>query len=59
MNKYKAFYKGKEIEVEATSSYGAQLKAAEVLKVKESKRHDITVVLCEKDGKEVTHVADF
>lgn len=53
MNGYKAFYKGKQIEVYAESSYQAQLKAAETFKAKKS--YDVTVVLCEKDGKQITH----
>lgn len=53
MNGYKAFYKGKSIEVYAESSHKAQLKAAELFKAKKS--YDVTVVLCEKDGKEVIH----
>ena len=55
MNVYKAFYKGKEIEVQAESSYKAQLAAAAILKAKQS--FDVTVMLCEKDGRQVTHVA--
>jgi len=58
MNGYKAFFKGREIEVRAETSYRAQLEAAKVLKVKDKDRHQITVVLCEKaDGESVVHVA--
>ena len=57
MNTYIAFYKGKRIEVTAETSYKAQLEAARVLKAKKS--YDVTVVLAEKDGGQVTHVADF
>ena len=57
MNGYKAFYKGKQLEVYAESSYEAQLKAAKEFKAKKS--YEVTVVLCEKNGDEVIHVADF
>jgi len=52
-----AFYKGKKTEVYAASSYEAQQKAAQVFKVKKS--YDVTVVLAEKDGKQVMHTPDF
>ena len=57
MNGYKALYKGKWIEVYANSSYEAQKKASLIFKAK--KRYDITVILCEKQGEQVTHIADF
>ena len=53
MNGYKAFYKGKSIEVYANTSYEAQKKAAEVLKAR--KAYQVTVVICEKAGQQVTH----
>ena len=53
MNKYKAFYKNKSIDVEADTSYHAQLKAAEMFKAKKS--YEVTVVLVECKGKEVIH----
>ncbi len=56
MNGYVAFYKGKRIEVYANTSYEAQGKAQKVLKVRDSQRYNITVVLAEKDGEEVTHL---
>lgn len=54
MNGYIAFYKGKQIEVYAESSYAAQKKAAEQFKAKKS--YEVTVMLAEKDGKQVTHI---
>lgn len=64
MNGYKAFYKGKEIEVYANTSLEAQNKAAKEFKAKKS--YEVTVVLCETDtdgphnpGKQVTHRADL
>ena len=53
MNGYKAFYKGKSVEVYADTSHDAQKKAAEIFKAK--KVYDVVVVICEKDGKQVTH----
>ena len=57
MNGYKAFYKGKSIEVYAKTSYEAQEKAS--LEFKARKSYQVAVVLCEKDGEQVEHVADF
>ena len=60
-NTYKCFYKKfRPIEITtATTSYEAQCRAAEVWNLKPSQRKDVTVVLCEKNGEQVTHVADF
>jgi hypothetical protein len=52
-NGYQAFFKGKSVEVYAPSSYKAQLAAAAHFKARKS--YDVTVVLCEKDGEQVTH----
>lgn len=57
MNGYKCFYKGKTLEVYANTSYEAQKKAAELFKAKKS--YDVTVVLCEKNGEQITHIPDF
>ena len=56
-NGYIAFYKGKQLEVMAESFYKAQLKAAKLFKAKRD--YDVAVILCEKDGKQVIHTADF
>lgn len=53
MNTYKAYYKGKEIEVEAETSYKAQLKASEMMKAKKS--YQVTVVLVAVEGKQVVY----
>jgi hypothetical protein len=54
MNTYQAFYKGKSIQVQAASSYAAQLKAAEVLKIKHA--YQVTILLIAlADGKEIVH----
>lgn len=55
MNGYVYFHKGKRYEIYADTSYGAQIKCAEQNKIK--KCYEITVVLAEKDGEQVTHVA--
>ena len=53
MNGYKAFYKGRQMDVFADSSYEAQTKATAAFKARKS--YEVTVVLCEKDGQTVTH----
>ncbi len=53
MNGYKAFYSGKTCEVYAETSFAAQKKAAEQFKAKKS--YEVTVILCEKAGEQVTH----
>jgi predicted Fe-Mo cluster-binding NifX family protein len=53
MNGYIAFYKGKKCEVYANTSYEAQTKASAILKPK--KQYEVTVILAEKDGENVTH----
>ena len=53
MNGYICFYKGKKIEVLAESSYQAQVKATAQFKAKRS--WEVTVVLAEKNGEQVTH----
>jgi hypothetical protein len=53
MNGYIAFYRGRQIEVYADSSYDAQQKAAAVFKARKS--YEVTVVLAEKGGQQVVH----
>lgn len=48
MRPYIAFYKGKQLQVEAASSYEAQQKAAKLFKAKKS--YEVTVMLAD-----VTH----
>lgn len=57
MNKYKAFYEGKELDITAATSYMAQQRAVDKFNPPKSKRHMVHVHLCEKDGEQVTHVA--
>ena len=59
MNGYIAFYNQKTFEVQAKSSYEAQQKAVEHFKPPKSKQHMVSVVLAEKEGKQVTHTPDF
>ena len=54
-NGYVCFYKNKKTEVFSDTSYHAQLAAAKFFGAKKS--YEVTVVLAEKDGKEVTHRA--
>jgi|tagenome__1003787_1003787.scaffolds.fasta_scaffold19471065_2 hypothetical protein len=55
MNGYKAFYNGKVSEVYAETLLAAKEKAVALFKPPKSKRHMVSVVLCEKDGETVTH----
>lgn len=57
MNGYVAFYNQRRIEVYADTSYEAQQKAAEQLKVPPRRRHQVTVCLAEKNGEQVVHRA--
>jgi hypothetical protein len=50
---YLAFYKGKQITVNALRTYDAQLIAAKLFKAKKS--YEITVMLAAKDGEPVIH----
>jgi hypothetical protein len=50
---YIAFYKGKQITVNALRSYDAQLIAAKQFKAKKS--YEVTVMLAAKDGEPVIH----
>jgi hypothetical protein len=56
-NGYVAFYKGKKMDVYAKTSLEARDKAAKAFGAK--KAYDVTVMLAEKDGKQVTHNASF
>jgi len=51
------FYKGKQIEVTADTSYKAQEIAAKQFKAKKS--YDVTVMLLEKNGEQVSHSTQF
>lgn len=55
MNGYVCFYRGKRFEVYADTTYQAQTKVAQQNKIK--KQYEITVVLAEKNGEQVTHIA--
>lgn len=57
MNGYKAFYKSRQCEVMANTSYEAQKKAAVILNAKRS--YEVTVMLCEKSGKQIVHAPLF
>jgi hypothetical protein len=55
MNGYKCFWRGKECEVHADTSFQAQVKAQAVFGRRCKKRYEITVILCEKKGEQVVH----
>lgn len=57
MNGYKAFYKNRQCDVMADTSFEAQKKAAAIFKAKRA--HEVTIMLCEKNGEQVTHVPTF
>lgn len=54
MNGYICFYVGKRVEVNAETSYKAQLAAAAIFKAR--KPYEVTVVLAEKDDQQVVHM---
>ena len=56
MNGYKAFYRGKEMEVYADTMLDAQNKAAQAFRAKKS--WEVHVVLCERNGEQVVHYCD-
>jgi len=56
-NGYIAFYRGKQMEVHADTSYEAQKKAATAFKARKS--YDVSVVLAELDGKQVIYSPSF
>jgi hypothetical protein len=53
MNGYVAFYRNKRIEVYADTALQARDKAAAQFKAK--KAYEVTIVLAEKNGEQVTH----
>lgn len=55
MNTYRAFYKGKTLDVKANTQYGAQLEAAKQFRAKKS--WEVPVVLCDLNGTPYKHVA--
>lgn len=57
MNGYVCFYRGKSKEVQANTSFEAQKEAAKLFKARKS--YEVTVVLAEKNGEQVTHIPDM
>ena len=55
MNGYIAFYRGKKIYICANTSYEAQTMAVTTFRAR--KAYEVTVVLAERDGQQVTHSA--
>lgn len=47
MRPYICFHKGKRVEVQALTSYQAQLLAVTAFKLKPTKRHEVTVMLAD------------
>jgi hypothetical protein len=52
---YMAFYNGKKAEVWADTLSDAKERAVAYFKPAKSKRHMVSVVLCETNGEQVTH----
>lgn len=57
MNGYICYYKGKQFEVYADTTFEAQKKCAIENKIKKS--YEISVMLAEKDGNQITHIPSF
>lgn len=55
MNRYKAFYNGKQADIYAESLYQAKMEAIKHFNPRRSQEHMVSVVLCEKDGETVVH----
>jgi hypothetical protein len=55
MNGYIVMYQGKQRELWAPTLYHAKKMAVQYFRPKKKDEHLISVILCEKDGKEVTH----
>lgn len=55
MNGYICFFNGKRHEVHASSLWEAKQKAIAQFKPRRSQEHMVSVLLAEKDGKQVTH----
>lgn len=56
---YLALYDGKRAEVWADSSYQAKQRAEAYFKPTKRKAHLLSVHLCENNGVQVVHTADF
>lgn len=55
MHGFKAFYGSRTADIYADTLFQAKEKAIAIFNPPKSKRHTVSVVLCEKDGKQVTH----
>lgn len=53
INSYKAFYRDRVVEVQAETTFGAQVLASEMFKARKS--YEVSVILCEREGKQVNH----
>ena len=62
MNGYIGIYKGKQYETRAETSYKAQQQLQEQIQAttrRKVKGYDISVILAEKNGEQVTHTPTF
>lgn len=53
INSYKAFYRDRVVEVQAETTFGAQVLASEMFKARKS--YEVSVVLCEREDKQINH----
>lgn len=56
---YIGLFNGKRVEFYAASLYAAKVEAIRLLKPKKREENLVSVMLAEKNGKEVVHTADF
>lgn len=63
MNGYKSFYNGNSVDIYAETKFEAHKKAVEYFQNQNRRRKvkswDVSTNLCEKDGNQVIHIADF
>lgn len=59
MNGYVCFFRGKRAEIYTETLSEAKEKAVVHFRAKGKQRYDVSVMLAEKNGQEVIHVADF
>ncbi len=57
MNKYVAFFKGRESVIEAETLFMAKQQAILLFRVRRSQEHMVHVHLAELDGQSVIHIA--
>lgn len=59
MNGYIFFYNDQRVEIDAETLYQAKLKALEHFRPPKSKAHMVHGMIAEKNGEQITHIANF